>query len=262
MEKALLGLFFIRSVKISVVIITLNEEQNIERCLRSLLALADEILVMDSGSSDTTVSICRDLGAKVIQCDWEGYSSTKNKGNDLAAHDYILSVDADEVLDEELQQEILTLKTGGFDGAYRMRRKNFYAERWVRFGGWYPDWKIRLFNKKECRWEGDHVHEELRCSLPKVGDLNGHLEHFTIQNESHHLQTIDRYARLAAGRLYAAGKKISGPEAVFSVLAMFCKSYLWRLGFLEGRLGLSIAIMSAKSKWLRYIYFRDLSKIR
>jgi (heptosyl)LPS beta-1,4-glucosyltransferase len=151
-------------VKISAVILTFNEEKNIERCLDSLVGVVDEIIVMDSFSTDYTEKICLRYSVSFIQRKWEGYAQAKNYGNSLAENDIILSIDADEALSKELQNDIIERKKSGFTGCFRVKRLNNYCGKWIKHCGWYPDKKIRVFDKKRTAWKGDFVHETLEIS--------------------------------------------------------------------------------------------------
>lgn len=247
---------------ISAVIITFNEEQSIGKCIDALLPIMDEVVVVDSFSTDKTPEICRDKGVNFVQLPWEGYSKTKNHGNHIAKNELIFSIDADEIPDPKLIAELKLLQKNGLKGVYRIRRKNFYGSRWIRFGGWYPDKKIRIFNKCQASWDGDFVHEDVTFNtvIPVV-DLRGHLLHYTLRDEDHHLQTIAKYANLAAEKALKSGKTYSIFWAIRSYIITFLKIYVFKLGFLEGALGLKIAKNSAKSKWLRYQYWKEKTQI-
>src|SRR5574343_216918 len=166
---------------ISAVIITFNEEKNIERCIQSLRKVADEIIVSDSHSTDNTVKICQQLGAKVIVHEFIGYGATKNFANQQATHQWILSIDADEALDENLIAELQQLKTHLDENlVYQVQRLNNYCGKWIHHGGWYPDRKVRLFNKQQVKWNLAEVHETLET--PKhisTQVLNGKLQHYS-----------------------------------------------------------------------------------
>lgn len=245
---------------ISTIIITLNEEASIERCIKSVLPISDEIIVLDSYSTDKTAEICANYTeVKFIQSEWLGYSQTKNKAASLALHQMIFSIDADECLDDEAIKHLLHLKKAGLTGAYQINRKNFFGNTWIKHGGWYPDVKRRLYDKSLCKWMGDFVHETLEVpDNLALKHIQGNILHYTVQNKEQHIQTIHKYAKLAAKREKAKGKRLTAFEAGLSTMSHFFKLYVLKLGFLDGTLGLSIALHSAKSKWLRYQYFRDL----
>lgn len=237
-------------MKISAVIITLNEARNIERCLRSLKDVADEVLVLDSGSTDGTVKLAQDLGAKVIDTPWEGYAATKNKGHQLAQHRYILSLDADEALSEKLQSSILAVKDQ-LEGAYAFNRLNNYCGTWIRHGGFYPDKKIRLFPKDQARWVGDHVHETLEIDrgVP-ITHLEGDLLHYSYYERSEHEERLEKYARLAADKL--RGRSGLAIKQYLSPTWRFVQSYLLRGGFLDGKAGYHLCRLTAKEVKRKY----------
>ncbi|WP_430405530.1 glycosyltransferase family 2 protein [Fluviicola sp.] len=171
---------------LAVVIITLNEERNIERCLKSIRDLADEIIVLDAFSSDKTAEICAKYGVRFEQRAWEGYSASKNYLNSLVSSDYILSLDADESLSEELYNEIKAEKITGFSGTYSVNRLTNYMGKWIRHSGWYPDIKPRLFPKEGSYWSGEYVHEELVHPPSNLQVFKGVLEHYSYYSYEDH----------------------------------------------------------------------------
>ena len=238
---------------LSATIITFNEERNIGRCLEAIKKIADEIIVLDSFSTDQTIEICNLYNVKFIQRKWEGYSSAKNYVNALASHDFIFSVDADEVPDSELIATILSLKKSGFSGAYRINRMTNYCGKWIKHSGWYPDRKIRLFPKNKALWQGEFVHEELIIDEGLVvSNLKGHLQHYSYYNFEEHLERADKYSLLTAQKLHASGKKVGDMKPVLSAIGRFISMYFLKLGFLDGRMGFKIAQISAKSNLLKY----------
>lgn len=240
-------------------VITLNEAQNIERCLRSVKEVADEILVLDSGSADGTPDLARSLGATVIDTEWKGYSATKNYGHSIAQHEYILSIDADEALDEHLTRNILSTKEQGLTGAYTFNRKNYLGHQWIKHSGWYPDRKVRLFHKQQAIWKGDFVHEELVLNKDvNTKDLSGHLEHYTASNGEQHVATVKKYAKLNAERYILEGRTYTLPKSILQAFAAWVRSYVLRMGFLDGLAGWYIAARSAKGRIWRYRYFKEL----
>jgi glycosyltransferase involved in cell wall biosynthesis len=248
-------------VKISGVVITKNEEANIRRCIESMLQVVDEVVVLDSDSTDQTCAIAEQLGATVHEVNWLGYANTKNLAVELVQHRYILSLDADEWLDEEAIQVIkgITHKIPEVT-AFEFKRKNYFGSRWIRFGGWYPDKKIRLFDKTCTEWQGDFVHETLVVKRGLTMPLDGHIIHATVLDKEAHKQTIDKYARLAARQALESGKTLSILWGIRSTITHFIKLYLVKLGFLDGRIGLGICLRSAKGRWLRHKYFKEISK--
>jgi glycosyltransferase involved in cell wall biosynthesis len=245
-------------MKITATIITLNEERNIVRAIESLRC-ADEILVVDSGSVDRTVELAKNLGARVIETGWLGYAAQKNWAAEQAAHDWILSLDADEALSEALEAEIWALKKSGpeFD-AYTMPRLARYLGRWILHSGWYPDRKIRLYRRGKAKWVGDFVHESV-VPAGSLGHLKSNLLHFTCDSLSEHLKTLDRYTTLAAQELAARHLKPKIARLICDPFWTFCKTYFLKLGFLDGLEGLIIAYMAAFYTFLKHAKARMMS---
>lgn len=247
------------SHKLSATIITLNEEKNIERCITALLPIADEIIVLDSFSTDNTSTICRSLNVRFEQRKWQGYAQTKNYLNSLAKYDYIFSVDADEVPDQLLQEAILKEKKKGFQGVYQVNRKTNYCGNWVLHSGWYPDIKTRIFPKDDVKWEGEFVHETLSIvgNLPSKL-LGGHLLHYSYYTAEEHKQRADHYSELTAQKLFNQGKKARFLKPLLSGIGRFFSMYILKLGFLDGKAGWNIAWISAKSNIFKYNTLRKL----
>jgi len=245
-------------VKISATIITLNEERNLPRAIESLRC-ADEIVVMDSGSIDRTVEIAQKLGARVIEGPWPGYANQKNRAAEEATHDWILSLDADESLSEALEGEIWQLKKNGPQcDAYTMPRMAQYLGRWIRHSGWYPDRKIRLYDRRKARWVGAFVHESVKVD-GTVGHFESNLLHFTCNSLSEHLKTMDRYTTLAAEQMLSQGEKVTWARLVLEPPWTFFRTYVVKLGFLDGVEGLAIANMAAVYNFLKYAKARFMS---
>lgn len=247
-------------MKISATIITLNEERNIERCILSLKRVADEIIVLDSNSTDKTEEICKSLGVVFEARNWEGYSASKNYLNGLASHDYILSIDADEALDEKLQVEILKVKERNDPEVYSLNRLTNYCGKWIKHSGWYPDVKIRLFPKKDSYWDGEFVHEELVYPTNlEVVQLEGHLEHFSYYNYKEHRERADKYSTLTAKKMNSKGKTASFLKPYLSGFARFFSMYFLKGGILDGKMGFKIAQISAQSNVFKYKELRRLN---
>ena len=249
------------AVEISVVIITFNEERNIARCITSVQEVADEVIVVDSGSTDTTVNIATAHGASVTQRAWTNYSDQKNFANGLAKGRFILSLDADEALSEELRTAIREAKKNGLHGAYSMARLTNYCGTWIRHGGWYPDIKVRLFPKGGARWNGEYVHETLRPDpdLPTTL-LKGDLLHYSFYTVEQHERQAEQFARLAAKALHARHKPSSLLRILFSPVSRFLQGYLLHGGFLDGKAGYTIARISARAKRLKYTELARLNR--
>ncbi|MGB1037463.1 MAG: glycosyltransferase family 2 protein [Bacteroidia bacterium] len=240
-------IFFMKSPsKISAVIITYNEEKYIQGCIVSLKDIADEILVVDSFSLDRTKAICLELGARFIERKWEGYAKTKNWANAQAKYAWVLSMDADEVLSKDLRSSILSEKMKGLNDRriYKFNRLNNYCGKWIRHAGWYPDTKVRLFDKTHAIWQGD-VHEEL--SFSQTVDeihLKGDLLHYTIMDKEDHISRLKKYNGLAK-------KYPNLAYTFFSSMFTFIKMYILKLGFLDGQLGFQLCFLTAKGKFWR-----------
>jgi len=248
-------------MKITATIITLNEERHIARAIESLRC-CDEIVVLDSGSADRTTELAVNLGARVIESPWRGFAGQKNWAAEQAAHDWILSLDADEALSEALEGEIWNLKKNGpkFD-AYTMPRLAQYLGRWILHGGWYPDRKIRLYDRNKAKWVGDFVHESLHVR-GRVGHLDSNLLHFTCDSLSEHLKTMDRYTTLAAEELASRRTRIGWRHLILDPAWTFIKTYFLQAGFLDGIEGLTIAYMAALYAFLKYAKARNMSSAR
>src|ERR1051326_5062841 len=231
-------------MKITATIITLNEERKLARAIESLRC-CDEIVVLDSGSADRTVELAENLGARTIESPWRGYAGQKNWAAEQSANDWILSLDADEALSEALEAEIWSLKKSGprYD-AYTMPRLAQYLGRWIRHSGWYPDRKVRLYHRAKAQWEGDFVHESVKVS-GRVGHLESNLLHFTCESLSEHIKTMDRYTTLAAEQLIAQKEEVTWSRLVCEPPWTFFRTYVLKLGYLDGVEGLAIANMAA-----------------
>ncbi|HTO37703.1 MAG TPA: glycosyltransferase family 2 protein [Brumimicrobium sp.] len=240
-------------------IITLNEERNIGRCIDALKKVSDEIIVLDSFSTDRTVDICKEKGVRIEQRKWEGYSNSKNYLNQLATHEYIFSVDADEVLDEELIQEVARIKKEGFEGVYSVNRLTNYCGTWIRHSGWYPDVKTRIFPKSKSHWSGAFVHEELIIEgQPKPKLLAGHLLHYSYYSKTEHRARADKYSALTAQKMFHQGKRVGPLKPYVSALGRFVAMYFIKAGFLDGKAGFTIARISAQSNVFKYKELRRL----
>ena len=238
-------------MKITATVITLNEEHNIAAALESL-SWADEIIVVDSESTDDTVEIARRFTDRVLVQPWPGYSAQKNFAASQAANDWIFSVDADERVSEELTREIEQLKSGGNPQAagFEMPRLTFYLGRWIKHSGWYPDYKLRLYDRNRARWRGEFVHETLEAD-GEVARFHGNILHYTVRDASEHHLRMDRYTTLAAKQAFALAERASLSSILFSPLAVFLRSYVFKLGFLDGIQGLAIARFAAHYEFLK-----------
>jgi glycosyltransferase involved in cell wall biosynthesis len=245
-------------MKISATIITFNEERNVARVIESLRC-CDEVVVVDSGSNDRTVEIATKLGARVIETNWRGYAGQKNFAAEQAENDWILSLDADESLSEALEADIWQLKKNGprFE-AYSMPRLAQYLGRWILHSGWYPDRKVRLYDRRHARWTGDFVHESVQVD-GSIGDLNSNVLHFTCDSLSEHLRTMDRYTTLAAQEIVARGRQVGWSDLLLDPAWTFTRTYVIQRGFLDGPEGLAIAWMAALYSFLKYAKARYMN---
>lgn len=246
---------------IGALIITYNEERNIERCIRSVQSFADEIIVLDSFSKDRTPDICRNLGVKLLQREWAGYAATKNYLNEQCSCDYLFSIDADEAPDEAMQQHLIELKSGKMAGVYSVNRITNYCGKWIRHSGWFPDIKVRLFPKGSAKWDGELVHEELMVdSGLKTSALNGLLQHFSYYDAKEHRQRADKYSELTALKYHQQGKKAGIFKPCLSGISRFVSMYFLKKGFLDGWRGVQIAWISALSNVYKYNELRLLNR--
>jgi len=247
---------------IAVYVITRDEEDRIGDCLASV-AWADEILVVDSGSTDRTVAIARGTGARVIVRDWPGYAAQKNFAVEQLAADWVLSVDADERVTPELAAQVRALvaaAAAGIAGA-SVPRRTWYLGRWIRHGGWYPDRKVRLMRRGRGRWEGEHVHERLAVA-GAVRALGGDLLHYTYRDIADHLRTIDCFTTAAARGLAARGTRGAGCGMLVNPPLKFLKMYLLKAGFLDGLPGFVVAVLGSYYVFLKYAKLWELQRAR
>jgi glycosyltransferase involved in cell wall biosynthesis len=251
-------------MKISATIITLNEEANIDAACKSL-AWADEIVMVDSGSSDQTVKIAQDCGARVMTNAWPGFAEQKQFAVDQTSHDWIFSLDADERVSDELRNSITRLRdqseTTLADG-YRISRRSYYQGRWIKGGGWYPDWQLRLFKKSRGRWEPRRIHESVKMdSGARVEKLSGDILHYSVKDSAHHHRMIgERYAPLAAEQMFADGRHTSALKIATAAPAAFLHSYVLKAGFRDGLAGISIASFAAHHAFLKHLMLWEKQK--
>lgn len=245
-------------MQISATVIAFNEENKIADAIRSL-DWADEILVVDSGSTDKTRDIAESLGAKVIVREWLGFAKQKQFAVDNAAFDWIFSLDADEQISDHLRAEISKLKSQTeFAHGYRIARLSFYMHRPIRHGGWYPDWQIRLFDRNNARWKDVLIHESVEVE-GKVAKLKGDILHYSWESASHHHRMIgERYAPLAALQNFQNGKRTSRLRIAFAAPVAFLQSYVLKGGFLDGFPGFCIARFSAYLAFLKNLLLWEL----
>jgi glycosyltransferase involved in cell wall biosynthesis len=247
-------------IKYSAVIITKNEADNIARCIQSLLPVTEEILIIDSGSADNTIDIAKGLGAKVIETKWLGYSETKNLGNKAAENDWIISIDADEVVSESLQQSIKNLSPQN-NTVYTLNRMTNYCGKWIRHSGWFPDKKVRIFNKKEIYWQGDFVHETLHIpSHYSNFELTGILEHYSYKSLDDHWERLNKYAELSAREMHNKGKKANFIKLYLAPAFRFFRTLVLKKGILDGKEGWIISSRNAYMVRKKYRLLQQLNK--
>jgi len=239
--------------KLSVVIVCKNGVDVISRTLQSFDGLTDDIVVYDSGSTDGTQQKINQFGARLFEGSWDGFGKTKNKANALAKYDWILSLDADEAIDEELKEKLLNNDLQKDNIVFELKFKNFLGNKWLRFGEWGNDRHIRLFNRKNIRWNDAEVHETL--ILPNdtvVKSVGGYVLHKTAANETDYENKMRRYAQLNAEKYFMQGKKAGIFKMYAAAFFSFTKNYFFKLGFLDGKEGYACARINALYTFLKY----------
>jgi len=251
-------------MKISAVIITRNEAENIRAACESV-TWADEIVVVDSESTDATREIAAECGARVIGNQWPGFAAQKQFATDAASNDWIFSLDADERVSPELRRTIERLKSkdeSSLADGYRIARRTFYMNRWIRGGGWYPDHQLRLFKRHQGSWGNRLIHESFQLRRgARVETLTGDLLHYTVRDAAHHEDMIkQRYAPLGARQMYRDGKRTSGISSAVAGPSAFVRSYILKGGFRDGAAGLAIAKFAAQHARLKHKLLRELQE--
>jgi len=245
--------------KLSVVIITLNEEKKLGACLASLQGVADEIVVVDSFSTDKTEEISREYGARFVQHPFTGYIDQKNFAMAQAGNDHVLSLDADEVLSPELRKSILEVKENWTHDGYSLNRLTNYCGAWVRHCGWYPDVKLRMADRRTASWTGIKIHEKMEMKAGEaVRHLKGDLLHFSYDSIQGHLHQINHFTDLTSHELYIQGRKAGILKIVLSLPVRFCRDYFLKLGILDGYTGFLICSLSAWATMLKYAKLKAL----
>ena len=248
-------------IKLSAVIITYNEQEYLEKCLNSLVNVADEIIVIDSYSTDRTVEICKSFNVTFIQHEFEGYIEQKNYAISLANNDYILSLDGDEALSENLKTSILETKANWKYDGYYCNRLNNYCGQWIKYSDWYPDKKLRLFKKGSGSWQGINPHDIYTLEKnTSSGKLKGDLLHWVYTDYSEHCSKVDRFSTIAAKAYYDLGKTASIWKILFNPSWAFFKAYFLRFGFLDGLNGFIICVQTFNITFFKYIKLRELYK--
>jgi glycosyltransferase involved in cell wall biosynthesis len=248
-------------IPVSVVIITYNEERNILRCIESVKAWASEIVVVDSGSTDRTCEIAATMGAKIIHHAFEGHIEQKNFAASQAQNDWVLSLDADEAVDEELSESIQrVMKKPQADG-YTMNRLNNYCGRFIRHGAWYPDTKLRLWNRHKGKWTGLNPHDRYEMQPDAViQHIQGHILHYSYQSVAEHKKKAEYFAKIAAEAYFKAGKRSNFGKLIIHPTARFIRDFILKTGFLDGKKGLQIAAITAGEVYKKYWHLLKLQK--
>lgn len=247
---------------ISLIVITLNEEKNLGRCLASVQGVVEEMIVVDSNSTDKTVEIAESFGATVIQRAFDGYAKQKNFATEKATQNWILSLDADEELTPELKESILAVKNIAKHDVYKMPRLTNYCGKWIRHCGWYPDYQTRLYDRTKGTWQNKKVHEFWKANDDKaiMGVLKGDLLHYSFDSIESHKNKIEKYTELAAQAAVEQGRSASILKVIFSPVWHFISEYFFKLGFLDGYYGWVICKLSAVSAYKKYSKIRRYSK--
>ncbi len=244
---------------ISAVLITLNEEPRIADSLASV-QFCDEVLVVDAGSTDRTREIAERAGARVLVHAWDGFTAQRNHAVNEARHDWVLAVDADERVTPPLRAEIEALRASGFSHAgYRIPRVAFYLGRWIRATDWYPDPQLRLFDRRRGRWTGGLIHESVRVDGP-VGRLHNDLQHYSYDDISDHLSTIDRYTTLWAQQAHSEGRRAGVLDGCVASSWAFVRNYVLKRGFLLGEAGLTVSTLNAYYTYAKMVKLRELAR--
>ena len=241
-------------VKLSVVVITYNEERNIARCLESVRQVADELVVVDSYSTDRTREICLGYGARFLEHPFEGHIEQKNYALTQATFQHVLSLDADEALSPELEQAVLTAKNNWQSDAYSMNRLTNYCGKWIHHSGWYPDTKVRLFDRSKAVWGGENPHDKIILSQgATLQHLRGDLLHYSYYTVTQHLGQINKFTDASSKALIRDGKTVSLPMVILKPLFRFFRAYILKRGFLDGPEGFIISVSSAESVYYKYL---------
>jgi glycosyltransferase involved in cell wall biosynthesis len=247
-------------IKLSAVIITFNEQKNIGRCLESLTGVVDEIIVVDSFSVDNTKDICEKYGVKFISHEFEGHIQQKSWAIRQASNKYILSLDADEALSDELRKSVLQAKNNWQQDGYCFNRLTNYCGKWIKHGHWYPDVKLRLWDSTKGKWGGKNPHDTyLLYSGEKGTHLKGDLLHYSYYSIEEHWTQADKFSKIASEAYFKAGKSSSWVKLLFSPLSRFVSSYFINLGFLDGKYGWTIAKITYWETRQKYIRLRKLN---
>lgn len=248
-------------IQLSVVIITYNEEKNIDRCIQSVLPIADEIVIVDSISQDATKEICKKYATSFFEQAFLGHIEQKNYAISKAKHPYILSLDADEALDEQAVSEIRKIKNNWEADGYYLNRLTSYCGKWIHHCGWYPDKKLRLWDSRKGKWAGINPHDRFDM-IPEASlkPIKGKILHYSFHSINQHIQQINFFTDISSKAAFNEGKKSNLAIILIKPAFKFFRDYIFRLGFLDGYYGFIICVNSAHSKFLKYTKLRELQK--
>jgi glycosyltransferase involved in cell wall biosynthesis len=240
-------------IPLSLVVITRNAEEHLARCLKSVPFAAD-VVVLDSGSCDSTVQIAEAAGARVFQEEWRGFGPQKQRATELARTDWVLNLDADEALSEASQRELERLLSADEDelksDAFAFPRLSFHMGRWIRHGGWYPDWQVRLYDRRRATWSKAQIHEKVQAG--SISRLQGPILHWVFRDLHHQVETNNRYSSLGSSQLLEKGQRFSPFKLILKPCFKFAETYIWKRGFLDGLPGFVIAVGAAYSVFLKW----------
>ena len=251
-------------IQLSVVIITFNEERNIARCLDAVHEIADDVIVLDSFSTDKTEAICKEKGVRFIQHQFDGHIEQKNRAITHAKYPHILSLDADEAPDQELIEAIKRVKADWTHDGYEMNRLTNYCGKWIRHCGWYPDTKLRLWDSRKGKWGGINPHDkyELNNTDSKILHLPGNILHYSYYTIEEHYKQADKFSSIAAKALFEKGKNSNSLHALLKSWAKFFRNYFLKSGFLDGKYGFVICKITAYETRLKYSKLSEMTKSR
>jgi glycosyltransferase involved in cell wall biosynthesis len=249
-------------IQLSVVIITFNEEKNIGRCLDSVKDIADEVVIVDSFSTDKTEEICRSKGAHLVQHKFDGHIEQKNWAITQAKFPYVLSLDADEALSDELKKSILAVKNNWTKDGYYMNRLTNYCGKWIHHSGWYPDRKLRLWDSRKGKWGGINPHDKYEMSEgdKATGFLRGDILHYSYYSVEDHYKQVEKFSGISAMALQKQNSKISYPMVFLKTGFKFFRNYFLKLGFLDGKYGFIVCKISARETYLKYLKLYHLNR--
>jgi len=243
---------------ITAIIITLNEEENIEKCLQSI-AWVDEIIIVDSGSTDRTEEISKKYTNNFVYSEWSGFGMQKQKALDKASSNWVLSIDADEIITKELRKEIKKIiSSENFFNGYKIPRRSFYMGKFIKHCGWYPDYVTRLALRNSCFFSDDIVHERLILTNGKEGFCKFNIEHFPYKNITHHIEKINKYSELSAIKMFENNQEISWLKILITPFFGFFRAFFLRLGFLDGWQGFVVSLSTGFIGFLKYLKLKEM----